>query len=75
MKGRYNAMKNNEKKAIATVNSAFAALKDFNLSDALSEELSGLSGSFERIKIPGDFRGQVRALVFRYTKGVVPLRL
>ena len=52
MKGRYNAMKNNEKKAIATVNSAFAALKDFNLSDALSEELSGLSGSFERIKIP-----------------------
>jgi predicted nuclease with TOPRIM domain len=28
------------------------ALKDFNLNDALTEELSGLSGSFERIKIP-----------------------
>jgi hypothetical protein len=28
------------------------ALKDFNLSDALSEELTGLSGGFERIKIP-----------------------
>ncbi len=42
-------MKKNE---ITTTNSAFMALKDFNLSDALSEELSGLSGSFERIKIP-----------------------
>lgn len=44
-----NTMKRNE---IATTNSAFMALKDFNLNDALSEELSGLSGSFERIKIP-----------------------
>ena len=44
-----NTMKKNE---IATTNSAFMALKDFNLNDALSEELSGLSGSFERIKIP-----------------------
>ena len=42
----------NENKALATTNSAFMALKDFNLNDALSEELSGLSGSFERIKIP-----------------------
>ena len=42
-------MKNNQ---IATTNSAFTALKDFNLNEALSEELSGLSGSFERIKIP-----------------------
>jgi len=45
-------MKNNENKALATKNSAFMALKDFNLNDALTEELSGLSGSFERIKIP-----------------------
>lgn len=45
-------MKKNENKALATKNSAFMALKDFNLNDALTEELSGLSGSFERIKIP-----------------------
>lgn len=44
-------MKKNEI-AITNTNSAFMALKDFNLNDALSEELSGLSGSFERIKIP-----------------------
>lgn len=52
MKGRNNTMKNNEKAALITTNSAFLALKDFNLNDALTEELSGLSGSFERIKIP-----------------------
>lgn len=45
-------MKSNENKALTTKNSAFMALKDFNLNDALTEELSGLSGSFERIKIP-----------------------
>lgn len=45
-------MKNNENTAITTLNSAFLALKDFNLNDALTEELTGLSGSFERIKIP-----------------------
>ena len=42
----------NEKTALTTTNSAFMMLKDFSLNDALSEELSGLSGSFERIKIP-----------------------
>jgi hypothetical protein len=52
MKGWNNTMKNNENTALATTNSAFLALKDFNLNDALSEELTGLSGSFERIKIP-----------------------
>ena len=52
MKGRNNTMKNNEKAALTTTNSTFLALKDFNLNDALTEELSGLSGSFERIKIP-----------------------
>ena len=51
MKGWNDTMKN-ENKALTTTNSAFMALKDFNLNDALSEELSGLSGSFERIKIP-----------------------
>ncbi len=45
-------MKNNVSTAIKATSSAFSALKDFNLSDALSEELSGLSGAFERIKIP-----------------------
>lgn len=52
MKGRNNTMKNNENKALAAANSAFMALKDFNLNDALTDELYGLSGSFERIKIP-----------------------
>ena len=42
--------KNNE---IATVsNESFSALQDFNLSDVMAEEMSGLSASFERIKIP-----------------------
>lgn len=40
--------KNNE---IVTKN-AFIELEDFNLDETLSGELSGLSGSFERIKIP-----------------------
>ena len=52
MKGRNNIMKNNDNTALAHANSAFMALKDFNLNEALSEELSGLTGSFERIKIP-----------------------
>ena len=42
-------MKNNE---IAKSNGTFLALQDFNLNDAFSDELAGLSGSFERIKIP-----------------------
>ena len=42
--------KNNE---IATVsNESCSALQDFNLSDVMAEEMSGLSASFERIKIP-----------------------
>lgn len=41
-------------KEIATVDkqSGFLALRDFNLGDALADELSGLDGGFERIKIP-----------------------
>jgi hypothetical protein len=39
---------------MATVESkgGFLALRDFNLGDALAEELSGLDGGFERIRIP-----------------------
>ena len=42
-------MKNNE---LITTGSAFGKLQDFDLSLALSDELAGLSSSFERIKIP-----------------------
>ena len=37
---------------IATTQNAFSELANFNLSDAMSQELEGLSLSFERIKIP-----------------------
>lgn len=44
-------MKNNNE--LTTVNnSGFLALKDFGFSDAFSQEMEGLSASFERIKIP-----------------------
>jgi hypothetical protein len=39
--------------AIPEPNSGFLALRDFSLADAIAEELSGLDGGFERIKIPG----------------------
>lgn len=42
-------MKKNE---ITAKNNTFLNLKDFDLSAVLSDELAGLSGSFERIKIP-----------------------
>ena len=37
---------------IVTTENAFAELANFNLSDAMSQELEGLSLSFDRIKIP-----------------------
>lgn len=37
---------------IVTTQNAFSELVNFNLSDAMSQELEGLSLSFERIKIP-----------------------
>ena len=37
---------------IVTTQNAFSELANFNLSDAMSQELEGLSLSFERIKIP-----------------------
>jgi hypothetical protein len=48
-KERKRNMKKNE---LTITNSAFLKLKDFDLTDAFSEELAGLTGSFERIKIP-----------------------
>lgn len=42
-------MKNNE---LITPDGTFEQLRDFNLSSALSEELAGLSGTFERVRIP-----------------------
>ena len=42
--------KNNE--IVTANNSSFLALKDFNLTDVMAEEMAGLSASFERIKIP-----------------------
>ena len=42
-------MKDNE---LTINNSTFLKLKDFDLNEALCDELVGLSGSFERIKIP-----------------------
>lgn len=42
-------MKNNE---LTANNSTFLKLKDFDLTIAFSDELAGLTGSFERIKIP-----------------------
>lgn len=38
---------------ITTMNNAgYLALKDFSLTDVMAEEMSVLSSSFERIKIP-----------------------
>ena len=41
-----------QKTGIVTTNDAFGGLANFDLSDAMSQELEGLSLSFERIKIP-----------------------
>ena len=42
--------KNNE--ITVTSNAGYLALKDFDLNEVMAEEMSGLSASFERIKIP-----------------------
>lgn len=57
-------MKSNENKALTTKNSAFMALKDFNLNDALTEELSGLSGSFDGITGVGNPGGDCAGCPF-----------
>lgn len=59
-KDEFTMSKNTE---ITTTNNAgYLALKDFNLSDVMAEEMSGLSASFERIKIPS---GAAPSLRFR----------
>ena len=40
------------KNELATQNSGFMSLAEFDISDTLSQELDGLEGGFERIKIP-----------------------
>lgn len=40
------------KNELTTTNNGFSSLMEFNLSDAMSEELFGLDGGFEKIKIP-----------------------
>lgn len=37
---------------LTTKNSGFMALADFNMSSAMAEELNGLEGGFDRVKIP-----------------------
>jgi len=43
---------NHNEIAITNKEHGYLALADFNLSEALSEELAGLDGGFERIKLP-----------------------
>jgi hypothetical protein len=40
------------KNEITTTDTGYLSLKDFNLADMMSQELDGLQGGFERIKIP-----------------------
>ncbi len=40
------------KNELATTNSGYLRLKEFDIADTLSQELDGLEGGFERIKIP-----------------------
>ncbi len=40
------------KNELATTNSGYLCLKEFDFADTLSQELDGLEGGFERIKIP-----------------------
>ena len=41
--------KNNE---MIPVNTGFLALADFNMNEGMAEELDGLEGGFDRVKIP-----------------------
>ena len=38
--------------AVPNGNETYLALSDFNLSDAMADEMNGLSATFERVKIP-----------------------
>ena len=41
--------KNNE---MIPANTGFLALADFNMNEGMAEELDGLEGGFDRVKIP-----------------------
>lgn len=41
-----------KKQELVPAGSSFSALADFNMNDAMAEELDGLEGGFERVKIP-----------------------
>lgn len=41
-------------KEITTTGSGFLALADFNMNESMAEELEGLEGGFDRVKIPAD---------------------
>lgn len=45
-------MKNNTALTVSENNSGFLALKEINFADIISEEMDGLTASFERVKIP-----------------------
>ncbi len=54
--------KNNE---MIPVNTGFLALADFNMNEGMAEELDGLEGGFDRVKIPA---GGVSAPVIKCKK-------
>lgn len=50
-----------------THNTGFLALQDFNLREVLSEEMDGLSATFERVKIPSGGGVTFSAVYGRYS--------
>lgn len=42
----------NKNEELATTGTGFLALADFNMNENMAEELEGLEGGFDRIKIP-----------------------
>ena len=41
-----------DKNELMTTGSGFLALADFNMNESMAEELEGLEGGFDRVKIP-----------------------
>ena len=46
------AKKNTAKEEVAVMRPGFLALADFNMDQTMAEELEGLEGGFDRVKIP-----------------------
>ena len=46
------AKKNAAKEEVAVMRPGFLALADFNMDQTMAEELEGLEGGFDRVKIP-----------------------